>query len=58
MMCTAGSYELKYRVTSFSTADLAGSSERSSASVAVSCELNRKAGPPEVFEGFDSRILS
>ena len=58
MMCTAGSYELKYRVTSFSTEDLGGSSERSSTSLAVSCELKRKAGPPEVLEGLESRILS
>ena len=57
-MWTAGSYELKYRVTSLSTADLVGTSPRSSPSVAGPWVLKRKAGPSIAELGFDDRILS
>lgn len=57
-MCTAGSWELKYRVTSLSTADFAGISPRNSTSVTAPCPLNRKAGPSTAVLGFDCLIFS
>jgi hypothetical protein len=58
MICTTASWELKYRVTSLSTADLGGSFARSSSSVKGAFELKRNAGPSIAVLGLDCLILS